>query len=77
MGERRSGPEQRDPAEPGTGDGGEAGGRRAGPRREAGGLGDLLPESTGDEHDSSWDWREGVGDDEERYLRERPPHHGD
>jgi hypothetical protein len=42
----------------------------------------LLPETTSDEHDpadsGSDDWREGSNDpdDLERFLRDRPPHHG-
>jgi hypothetical protein len=44
-------------------------------------VSEVLPEQTGDDTDTGW------GDDEseaaiaerekERYLRERPPHHGD
>ncbi len=42
---------------------------------------DLLPEQTGDDTDTGWGERPGPreSDDDgiERYLRERPPHHGD
>lgn len=36
---------------------------------------ELLPDITDDERDLGWGERDG-GDDE-RYLREVPPHHGD
>jgi hypothetical protein len=37
----------------------------------------LLPERTLDESPEGWGERPDESDDEERYLRERPPHHGD
>ena len=37
----------------------------------------LLPEQTSDEHDEGWGEFPGERDDDERILRERPPHHGD
>ncbi|MEI6693918.1 MAG: hypothetical protein WCL12_04220 [Actinomycetes bacterium] len=40
----------------------------------------LLPETTSDEHDpndsGSDQWRDGEQADDERFLREVPPHHG-
>ena len=42
-------------------------------------LPDLLPEQTADDTDLAWGDHRGDGDSEdlERFLRERPPHHGD
>lgn len=37
---------------------------------------ELLPEQTSDDRDAAWGERPDV-DDDERYLREVPPHHGD
>lgn len=36
---------------------------------------DLLPDRTRDERDEGWGERE-PADDDERFLREVPPHHG-
>lgn len=37
---------------------------------------DLLPEQTSDDTDRGWNERQ-PDNDLERFLRERPPHHGD
>jgi hypothetical protein len=37
---------------------------------------DLLPEQTADDRPESWGEVDG-GRDDEWFLRERPPHHGD
>jgi hypothetical protein len=39
----------------------------------------LLPEQSGDDRDEGWGDRqpESDADDLERFLRDRPPHHGD
>lgn len=34
----------------------------------------VLPEQTSDDVDTDWRDRDGFRDDDERYLRERPPH---
>lgn len=39
-------------------------------------AGELLPERTSDEGGEGWGDRDD-GSDDERYFRERPPHHGD
>jgi hypothetical protein len=37
----------------------------------------VLPSVSADESGVGWgDWREEEGDDDERFLREVPPHHG-
>jgi hypothetical protein len=39
---------------------------------------DLLPDRAGDDRDAGWgDEARGPADDDERLLREVPPHHGD
>ncbi|WP_281268658.1 hypothetical protein [Vallicoccus soli] len=35
---------------------------------------DLLPEQTSDDRDEGWE--RSAGDDDDRFLREVPPHHG-
>jgi len=44
-------------------------------------MSEVLPEQTGDDTDSGWGDEESAADvaerDLDRYLRERPPHHGD
>lgn len=37
---------------------------------------DLLPDRTRDERDEGWGERPPANDDDERFLREVPPHHG-
>ena len=37
----------------------------------------LLPDRSADDEDAGWGERAGEDDATERYLRERPPHHGD
>ena len=37
----------------------------------------LIPDRSADDDDAGWGERTGDDDATERYLRERPPHHGD
>jgi hypothetical protein len=41
-------------------------------------VSEALPEQTSDDTDTGWGEEPSRDDDDlERYLRERPPHHGD
>jgi hypothetical protein len=36
---------------------------------------EILPDQTSDDTDTGWgEWRGGAGDDDARFLEERPPH---
>jgi hypothetical protein len=50
-----------------------------GDRREAADDEPVLPRTTSDEHPEAWGdrARDDDPDDLDRFLRERPPHHGD
>jgi hypothetical protein len=39
-------------------------------------VGPLLPETTSDDTDAGWG-EQPAGFDDDHYLRDRPPHHGD